>query len=74
MERFIREQLENVIMMKIDLLKASAEEGDLKSQVKLARMYYGGSGVPMDEEEAKKWFLKAADQCSDNELDNLYYL
>ena len=58
----------------IELLKASAEEGDLKSQVKLARMYYGGSGVPMDEEEAKKWFLKAADQCSDNELDNLYYL
>ena len=74
MERFIREQLENVIMMKIELLKASAEEGDLKSQVKLARMYYGGSGVPMDEEEAKKWFLKAADQCSDDELDNLYYL
>ena len=58
----------------IDLLKASAEEGDLKSQVKLARMYYGGSGVPMDEEEAKKWFLKAADQCSDDELDSLYYL
>jgi len=58
----------------IELLKASAEEGDLKSQVKLARMYYGGSGVPMDEEEAKKWFLKAADQCSDDELDNLYYL
>ena len=58
----------------IKLLKASAEEGDLKSQVKLARMYYGGSGVPMDEEEAKKWFLKAADQCSDDQLDNLYYL
>ena len=58
----------------IEILKASAEEGDLKSQVKLARMYYGGSGVPMDEEEAKKWFLKAADQCSDDELDNLYYL
>ena len=58
----------------IELLKASAEEGDLKSQVKLARMYYGGSGVPMDEEEAKKWFLKAADQCSDDELDQLTYL
>jgi len=38
-----------------------AEQGDLQAQVKLARMYETGQGVPKDFSEALKWYKEAAD-------------
>ena len=42
--------------------KAKAESGDVISQFKLGMMYSNGVGVLEDDEEAAKWFRKAADQ------------
>ena len=38
-----------------------AEQGDIQAQVKLARMYEVGQGVPKDFNEALKWYKEAAD-------------
>ena len=38
-----------------------AEQGDLQAQVKLARMYEEGRGVPKDFDEALKWYKEAAE-------------
>jgi len=40
----------------------------------LARRYLNGNFVKIDEEEAKKWALKAFEETSDEELDDLTYL
>ncbi len=42
--------------------KAMAEAGDVISQFKLGMMYSSGGGVLEDDEEAAKWFRKAADK------------
>jgi len=39
-----------------------AHAGHAEAQVKIARMYYTGDGVPASDEEATKWWRKAADQ------------
>ncbi len=38
------------------------EQGDAKAQYNLALMYYKGKGVPQDDQEAAKWYRKAAEQ------------
>jgi hypothetical protein len=45
-------------------LKAKAEAGDLQSQLKVAKIYHDGDGVPQDAGEAAKWFRMAAEQGS----------
>ena len=42
--------------------RASAVQGDAKSQYFLALMYHQGKGVPQDSAEAIRWCRKAADQ------------
>jgi TPR repeat protein len=42
--------------------RVRAEQGDAEAQLKLARMYYYGKGVPQDYTEAANWCRKAADQ------------
>ena len=42
--------------------RASAEQGDAKSQFKLGKIYSLGKGVPRDYAEAVRWYRKAADQ------------
>jgi TPR repeat protein len=39
-----------------------AEEGDAAGQFELGDIYYKGKGVPLDYDEALKWYRKAADQ------------
>src|SRR5438270_4719931 len=43
-------------------LKAQAEAGDTIAQVRLGVAYASGDGVTADEDEAVKWFRKAADK------------
>jgi TPR repeat protein len=42
-------------------LRQLAEQGDIQAQVKLARMYEAGQGVPKDFNEALKWYREAGD-------------
>jgi len=42
--------------------KRSAVHGDATSQFLLGFIYYYGEGVPLDYQEALKWFLKSARQ------------
>jgi len=42
--------------------KQSAERGHAASEYNLAVMYEQGLGVPQDDQEAKKWYIKAADR------------
>jgi len=43
-------------------IKDSAEQGDVDAQFNLGIAYSKGVGVPQDDSEAVKWFLKAAEQ------------
>ncbi len=43
-------------------LQKQAESGDFRAQGKLALMYRKGEGVPQDDQEAVKWWRRAADQ------------
>lgn len=45
-----------------NVYRARAEQGDAEAQLKVARMYYYGKGVPQDYAEAARWCRKAADQ------------
>ncbi len=47
---------------KEDALLTKAEQGDAKAQYELGTLYDVGIGVPQDDVEAAKWFLKAAEQ------------
>lgn len=40
----------------------TAENGSAEEQFNLGRRYFFGKGVPVDKEEAVKWYRKAADQ------------
>jgi TPR repeat protein len=42
--------------------RASADQGDVTVESKLAHMYYEGLGVPQDYAEASRWYRKAAEQ------------
>jgi hypothetical protein len=47
-------------------LQRAANRGDPDAQYSLGRAYYGGSGIPVDDVEAVKWFHKSADQGNAN--------
>ena len=55
-------------------IKKMALNGDKKAAMRLAIAYMRGNGVNVDQIEAAKWYLKAAEQCSDSELNQLQYL
>lgn len=44
----------------IEGLRDVADRGDVYSQFRLGQLYYEGTGVGRDDQEAAKWFLKAA--------------
>jgi TPR repeat protein len=46
----------------LTVCKASADAGDVATQMTLADAYYFGRGAPRDRAEARKWYQKAADQ------------
>lgn len=54
--------------------RASADEGNSNSQFNLALMYEQGIGVTKNEEEALRWYLKAALQGNSNAQYNLAVL
>jgi TPR repeat protein len=37
----------------------AAENGSAEAASRLARMYLGGLGVPLNEREGKKWYMRA---------------
>ncbi|MGO9147895.1 MAG: tetratricopeptide repeat protein [Desulfomonilia bacterium] len=47
---------------RIERVREAAERGDVYSQFRLGQIYYEGKGVSRDDNEAAKWFLKAAGQ------------
>ncbi len=49
-------------------LKRKAQAGDRQAAYTLAVIYMGGHGVDLDDEEAKKWALKAFEGMSDEEM------
>jgi len=42
--------------------RSAAERGNAEAQLKLGSLYFSGIGVPFNQAEAVKWFLKAAEQ------------
>jgi len=52
-------------------LKRKAQAGDKVAAMDLARRYLNGNFVKIDEEEAKKWALKAFEGMSDEEISEL---
>ena len=46
----------------VDQLRSLAESGDAGAQYELGARYHKGDGVPQNDAEAVKWFLRAADQ------------
>jgi uncharacterized protein len=55
----------------VSQLEAQAKSGDPIAQLKLARAYGRGDGVPQDEEVAAQWYRKAADQGNAEAQDSL---
>lgn len=58
----IAEELDEKEQYKIVAIKESAKQGDVTAQYNLAVMYDEGVDIPEDNEEANKWYMKAADQ------------
>jgi TPR repeat protein len=54
----------------LQLSRPLADQGDARAQSILGLIYYGGRGVPQDDNEAVKWFRRAADQ--DDVFGNFY--
>jgi TPR repeat protein len=54
----------------LQLSRPLADQGDARAQSTLGLIYYGGRGVPQDDNEAVKWFRRAADQ--DDVVGNFY--
>ncbi|MDX1253263.1 MAG: sel1 repeat family protein [Gammaproteobacteria bacterium] len=46
------------------IIRAKAIDGDANAQFTMAMMYHSGLGVKMDEQEAVKWYLTAAENGS----------
>ena len=59
---------------RINVLRASAAQGDPKAQFDLASAYYRGKGVPQDYAEALRWYTVAADQGEPDAEDGLGYM
>ena len=58
-------------------LKPLAEQGNADAQFNLGLMYFNGTGVPQDDQQALKWFRQAADQgdaFAQFALGNMYYM
>ena len=53
--------MKKYILSLTDIRKA-AEQGNADAQFNLGWMYYEGEGVPKDDAEAARWFLKSAEQ------------
>lgn len=47
-------------MKKFGELQREANAGDRNAQFELGKLYGNGNGVPVDQEESAKWYLKAA--------------
>ena len=53
-----------------------AEQGDAKAQCALGASYYHGKGVPKDDVQAARWYLKSAEQGNVNaqaSIASMYY-
>lgn len=46
------------------IIRSKAIDGDANAQFTMAMMYHSGLGVKMDEQEAVKWYLTAAENGS----------
>ncbi len=46
----------------LNAVRKAAEQGDAKAQFELGKLFKNGQGVPMDQNEAIKWYRKAAAQ------------
>ncbi|MDC0066836.1 hypothetical protein OAK16_04485 [Verrucomicrobia bacterium] len=55
----------------LEAMKKKANQGDKKSALQLAIIYMRGDGVKLDADQAAKWGIKAFEQMTDEELDNL---
>jgi len=55
-------------------LKKAADKGDANAMSSLARLYYGGQGVPEDYAKARELFEKAADKGDANAMASLAWL
>ena len=51
---------------RVRTLQEQAEEGDANAQALLGFLYYRGSGVSQDYDQARKWFEKAAEWMPDH--------
>lgn len=54
-------------ILALELLLPLARAGNAKAQCYLGSMYQGGLGVPVDGQQAVKWFLMSAEQKVDAE-------
>jgi len=71
----IRVQREEEVRKLADKYRAAAERGDVAAEYELGRLYYHGTGVPLNYEEALTWYRKAADReypKAENGMGNLY--
>ncbi len=55
---FVKESQDETIAR----IRSEAQAGNAQSQFNLGRIYYTGYGVPLDLDEARKWFCEAAKQ------------
>lgn len=67
LEKGIRAFSKGNYTLALELLLPLAEAGNAKAQCYLGSMYQGGLGVPVDGQQAVKWFLRAAEQEVDAE-------
>ena len=59
-----------------EIVRKSAESGDVEAQCNLADRYYNGSGVEKDYSKTVEWYVKAAEQgyaSAQYNLGNMYY-
>src|SRR5437879_3495150 len=59
---------------RINVLRASAAQGDPKAQFSLGSASYYGKGVPQDYAEARRWYQRAAEQSEPRAEDALGYM
>lgn len=53
---------ENTPFLDIQYFEQKAQQGDADAQFNLGNVYASAHGVPLDHDEAQKWWQKAADQ------------
>ena len=57
-----------------EIVRKSAESGDVEAQCNLAHRYYNGSGVEKDYSQTVEWYVKAAEQGYASAQYNLGYM